>query len=74
MFAVSLPIHRHHESYGTILIAPHVLESEVITKEIMQDNAAREARVRIGEGDPGRSDTIDWFKVKILCEVICVCD
>jgi len=65
MFTVSLHLHRHHNTYATILIAPSEKDSMCISNKIWQDNNQREDIIEAGGSDPGRNGDTNWFEVSI---------
>lgn len=60
---VSASVHRHFDPYATILIAPSLNSSTRIRNALAYDNTRRKEAIESGKPDPGRSETIDWFKV-----------
>lgn len=61
---MSLPLHRHHDTYAIVLIAPSVEDSMEISHKIWQDNWQRERIIDAGGPDPGRNDETDWSEVR----------
>ena len=62
---VSCALQRHLCNFATILIAPAANSSMLIRNALDRDNTRRREAIKRGEPDPGRSDTIDWVKVRI---------
>ena len=63
-YTVSIPFHRHHDTYATILIAPSYEDSGHIYLSLEADNRHRRDLIEMGRGDPGRGDDIDWTAVR----------
>ncbi|KAF9643409.1 hypothetical protein BDM02DRAFT_3132452 [Thelephora ganbajun] len=59
---LSLLFHHHHDTYATILIAPSAQDSRNIELSLIRDNIKHFDCLTKGEGDPGRSQEIDWFE------------
>ena len=70
---MSLPFHRHHDTYATILIAPSSYDSNIICDKLDQDNALRRGIIKEGRPDPGRDENINWFEVRIRFCYLSVC-
>jgi hypothetical protein len=63
--SVSLHLHKHHETYATVLIAPSAWDSGRIRDNLERDNSRRADIIKTGGTDPGRDCSADWFEVKI---------
>ena len=57
-------IHAHLDRYATILIAPSVQASKSIRKHLEDNNTFRTLSIRMGQGDPGRSEHANWLWVE----------
>ena len=72
LYLVLADIRSHLNSFATVLIAPSVHDSKSIALRLSSDNSRRSQHVKEYGTDPGRSEEMDWFQVRVgfRCRVI----
>jgi len=58
-------LHGHFIRFATILLAPSLNSLAQIRNALYRDNSYRKETIESGKPDPERSETTDWFKVRI---------